>query len=171
MEPGEARLELARRFLHVLGPGTALSFSRWAGVGRGAASVVFRALQGELAAVRTPVGEAWILAADEDGFRGARRAAKGVRLLPSGDAYFLAWGSDREILVPDSGRRAELWTTRVWPGALLVNGEIAGVWRRAGAKVSIQAWRQLTAREREAVEAEAMGLPLAGPLTVMWEER
>ena len=32
MEPHEARLELARRYLHVFGPTTALSFARWAGV-------------------------------------------------------------------------------------------------------------------------------------------
>jgi hypothetical protein len=26
------------------------------------------------------------------------------------------------VLVPDEGRRGELWTSRVWPGALLVGG-------------------------------------------------
>src|SRR5688500_9676610 len=33
VDPAEARLELARRFLHVFGPGTAASFGAWAGVG------------------------------------------------------------------------------------------------------------------------------------------
>ena len=45
---------------------------------------------------------------------------------------------------PRSRRRGELWTPRVWPGAVLVNGEVAGTWRRAGAVVTIQAWRRLS---------------------------
>lgn len=65
-------------------------------------------------------------------------------------------------MAPDAKRRAALWTTRVWPGALLVNGEIAGVWRRSAAEVSIEAWRRLSSAEREAVEAEAVALPLPG---------
>lgn len=160
MEPAVARLELARRYLQVFGPGTAASFARWAGTGVPAANAVWRSLAGALTAVRTPVGDAWILTEDEAAFRAKGGPVGGVRLLPSGDAFFLAWGADREILVPDAQRRAELWTTRVWPGALLVGGEICGVWRRAGNVVSIDLWRRLTAKERAAVEAETELLPL-----------
>jgi hypothetical protein len=64
--------------------------------------------------------------------------------------------------VPDASQRAELWTTRVWPGAVLVAGEIVGTWRRAKADVSAQLWRRLTRAERDAVEAEAYSLPLPG---------
>ena len=70
------------------------------------------------------------------------------RLLPSGDAYYLPWGADREILVPEAKRRAELWTTRVWPGALLLRGEIVGTWRRSAAELSIEGWRRLSSEER-----------------------
>jgi hypothetical protein len=45
---------------------------------------------------------------------------------------------------------------------VLVAGEIVGTWRRAHADLSIETWRKLSAAEREAVEAEAAGLPLAG---------
>jgi hypothetical protein len=121
------------------------------------------------------VGEAWILASDEAGFAAKPdEVSNGVRLLPSGDAYFLAWGDDRAILVPDAGRRAELWTSRVWPGALLVRGEVAGVWRRASAEVTIDAWRKLTKAEREAVEVEARSLPIPGlegrSIQVRWND-
>src|SRR5262249_43055153 len=37
MAPAQARLELARRYLHVFGPATASSFSRWAGIRGGEA--------------------------------------------------------------------------------------------------------------------------------------
>lgn len=162
LEPQEARRELARRYLHVLGPGTTESFAKWAGVQPDLANLVFEELAGELAAVRTPVGEAWVLASDEPAFRAKPEAPASVRLLPSGDAFFLAWERERELLVPDAKRRAELWTSRVWPGAILVGGELAGVWRRAAHEVSIDFWRKLTARELHAVEAEAASLPLPG---------
>lgn len=83
-----------------------------------------------------------------------------ARLLPSGDAYWLVHGHDRELLVPDAARRPQLWTPRVWPGAVLVRGEIAGIWRRDAANVTIEAWRQLSTDEREAIEAEVGTLPL-----------
>ena len=76
-------------------------------------------------------------------------------------------------MVADATRRAELWTSRVWPGAVLVDGEVAGVWRRANADLSIDAWRRLSPAERAAVEAEAMSLPLPGlrsAIRVRWEE-
>ena len=84
------------------------------------------------------------------------------RLLPSGDTFFLLWGADRELLVPDAQRRSELWTSRVWPGALLLAGEIAGTWRRAKAVVDVEPWRPLSRVERDAVEAEAASMPLPG---------
>ena len=68
--------------------------------------------------------------------------------------------------MPDERRRADLWTSRVWPGALLVGGEVVGVWRRAGSAVSIDLWKRLPATDWAAVEAEARGLPLPGPITV-----
>src|SRR5436305_1527421 len=80
----------------------------------------FRQLEDELTPVRTPNGDAWLLTADEQAARAAAAAPAPARLLPSGDAYYLLWGADRALLVPDAARRDQLWTSRVWPGALLV---------------------------------------------------
>ena len=68
-----------------------------------------------------------MLTEDEPVFRGKSSTGAAARLLPSGDTFFLLWGADRELLVQEAKHRASLWTTRVWPGALLVKGEIAGV--------------------------------------------
>ena len=162
IEPGEARLELARRFLNVFGPSTPAAFASWAGIGLAAARAAFEGLTPESIAVTTPIGEGWILAADEASFLAQPDTPASARLLPSGDAFYLLWGADRELLVADARRRSELWTSRVWPGALLVDGEVAGVWRRANADLSIEAWRSLSPAERAAVEAEATSLPLPG---------
>jgi hypothetical protein len=168
----EATLELARRFLHIFGPARPEAFGKWAGVGVQTAARAFEDLRAELIPVLTPPGDAFLLARDEATMREAPAPAAAARLLPSGDAYTLrATGEDRALLVPDAGRRGELWTPRVWPGALLVSGEIAGTWRRAQRTVTIQAWKRLTRAAREAVLAEAESLPLPDPggrIVVHW---
>jgi hypothetical protein len=170
MDAAHARLELARRYLHVFGPGTAASFARWAGIQRAEASSAFEALASMLAPTSTSIGDGWILASDEAAFRAQPGPAAAARLLPSGDSYYLLWGADREILVTDARRRAMLWTTRVWPGAVLVDGEIVGTWRRAAAEVSIEVWRRFSSAERATVETEAISLPLdlGRPISVRW---
>ena len=173
VDPREARLELARRYLHVFGPATPAGFAEWAGIGTAAGRAAFDALVGSLVAVRTPVSDAWILGSDEPTFRGPAGPAAAARLLPSGDAYFLLHGNDREILVADGERRGQLWTPRVWPGAVLVDGEIAGTWRRTQADVTIASWRRLSSTEREAVEAEAATMPLPDlrqEIRVHWDD-
>jgi hypothetical protein len=160
VERGEARLELARRYLHVFGPGTTAGFVGWAGIGRADGKEAFDALAGSLTPVATPIGERWILTADEPTFRSRGGPAAGARLLPSGDAYYLSWGAGRELLVPSAEHSQALWTSRVWPGAVLVDGEIVGTWRRAQADVAIATWRRLSPAERANVEAEADTLPL-----------
>jgi len=172
MTASEARLELARRYLHAFGVGTSSSYAQWAGIKPRRARAAFDALETSLIPARTPIGEGWILAADEPDFHASPSAPAEARLLPSGDTYFLLQGADRALLVPDAARRAELWTPRVWPGAVLAGGDIVGVWRRAGAEVTVQAWRSLRSPERAAIEAEASGLPLPDLRTsirVRWE--
>ena len=91
-----------------------------------------------------------------------------ARLLPSGDAFFLLQGADRALLVPDASDRARLWTSRVWPGAVLVDGDLAGTWRRNQGTVSIEPWRRLSRAARLAVETEVESLPLPGPKQTIW---
>jgi hypothetical protein len=171
VDPRDACRELARRYLHVFGPATPVSFATWAGIAAGQACSAFDAL--DLTPVRTPIGDAWILSSDEPAFRERAGPAAPARLLPSGDTYYLLQGADRELLVPDAAQRAALWTSRVWPGAVLVGAEIVGTWRRANADVTVQTWRRLTRAERAAVEAEAALLPLPGlerPIAARWDE-
>ena len=58
------------------------------------------------------------------------------------------------------------------PGAVLLDGDIVGVWRRPSTDIVIDTWRRLTAREQQTIETEALCLPLPGqtrPLTVSWQ--
>jgi len=172
MDPHEARLELARRYLQVFGPATPTAFATWAGIGLVSGIGAFKILGKSLTQIRTPIGEAWILSRDEPLFRAAPGPAAPARLLPSGDTWFLLQGTERELLVPDESQRRALWTSRVWPGALLVEGETVGTWRRAGHVLTIQPWRRFSRAQRNAVEAEAGSMPLPGidrPIVVRWD--
>jgi hypothetical protein len=172
VRPLDARTELARRYLRWLGPGTPASFATWAGIKPAAAVAAFDALGPSLVPVRTPIGDRFILDSEEPMYRAPPGPSAHARLLPSGDPFYLLQGADRELLVADPGQRAALWTPRVWPGAVLVGGEVAGTWRRSGSVVSIQPWRPLASEERDAVEAEAVTLPLPdvhGAAGVRWE--
>jgi Winged helix DNA-binding domain len=171
VRPADACRELARRYLHVFGPATADGFARWAGISRRAATDAFAALEGSLVPVRSPLGDEWLLEEDEATIRAGETVAAPARLLPSGDAYFLLDGAERELLVPRVDQRQRLWTSRVWPGALLVEGEIRGTWRRAQHTVRIETWARLSRGMRDAVEVEARALPLPGlerPIEVVW---
>jgi hypothetical protein len=171
VDPADACRELARRYLHIFGPATADGFARWAGISRRAAAEAFASLEGSLLPVRSPLGDEWLLADNEPAMRAAETADAPARLLPSGDAYFLLDGAERELLVPRADQRAQLWTPRVWPGALLVEGEIRGTWRRSHHTVRIDAWARLSRGRRDAIEAEARALPLPGidrPIEVVW---
>ena len=173
MDPHEARLELARRYLYMFGPTTPEAFATWAGIRPVRGIAAFAALDRSLTPVRTPIGEAWILSQDEPLFCAAPGPAAPARLLPSGDTWFLLQGADRELLVPEERQRRALWTSRVWPGALLVEGETVGTWRRAEHVLTIQPWRRLSSAQRDAVEAEAGSLPLPGinrPMDIRWDD-
>ena len=171
VDPFEARLELARRYVHVFGPTTPAAFAQWAGIKPPMGHAAFEALRDSLMLVRTPIGERWVLKEDEPSFRAPAGIAGPARLLPSGDTYFLLQGVDRELLVPDAARRRLLWTPRVWPGAVLLAGEIVGIWRRADVVVTIEPWRRLSPADRLAIEAEAATMPLPGvdqPILMRW---
>jgi hypothetical protein len=152
---------------------TAEAFAEWAGLAPRRGRAAFEELGGSLTPVHTPVGDAWILTSDEKAFRTSVEPDPApARLLPSGDTYFLLQGADRELLVPDPRQRGELWTPRVWPGAVIVDGEVAGTWRRAGTVVTIKTWLPLAPAAREAVELEARSFPLPGDqgrIRVRWD--
>ncbi len=82
----------------------------------------------------------------------------GVRLIPPMDALLQA--RDRDLLVPDKAMQKEVWRVLGNLGVLLVDGEIAGVWRakmagRTRVDLSITPFAALTSSRRKAVEAEA----------------
>jgi hypothetical protein len=166
-KPETLRLELARRYLAVHGPSDAGEFAAWSGVAGRDAEATFAGLADEVEAVGTDRGERWILAADLPALEAAR-PVEGVRLLPPGDPLLEC--PDRATTVPDADRHDIVWPQSVPPGVLLVDGEIAGTWRRRGTLVTISGWaRDVAARGAAEREAATLPLPYGRPVEVSWE--
>jgi hypothetical protein len=143
--------ELARRFLRTYGPARPPVFAAWAGLhAKHARALWDRA--GELAEVQVEGKQAWLLAEDADALA-SPPAARGVRLVPGMDPYLSM--RDRELLAPDPALRKRLWRPLGNPGAVLVDGVLAGLWRPAkkGKKLVVTV-EPLNGRPREDALAE-----------------
>lgn len=79
----------------------------------------------------------------------------GVVLVPPNDPYLRQ--VDRTLLVPDSNRRQQVWRALSGPGALLVDGEVAGTWRyrRSDHEVTITPFDSLAPAQRTKAEKSA----------------
>jgi hypothetical protein len=123
-DPGAA---LARRFLWAYGPSTPSLFAKWAGLAPGHAKALW-ARAGALEEVTLQGKRTWALAEDL-GALADPPPIRGVRLLPGYDPYLAS--RDRELLLPSEADRKRLWTMLGNPGAVLLDGAIAGTWRAA----------------------------------------
>lgn len=158
----DARLELARRYLHWLGPQTVERFAWWAGIKPRDAKVTWDALRSELEVVELDGRERFVLERDADALRDAT-PVEGVRLVHNDDPLLK---DDHQLIAPDAERRRRLYPRgKESPGyavcALLVDGDVAGVWQRQQRKVTIHPWRKLSKKVRVEIEAEALSFPIA----------
>jgi winged helix DNA-binding protein len=147
--------ELARRFLRAYGPARPKLLADWAGLATSHACVLWERA-GNLVEVDLEGASAWALAEDERALA-ARTEIHGVRLLANRDPLLAA--RDREVLVPEPELRTRIWTALGGPGTVLVDGEVAGLWRPAkkGRKlvVRVEPVGKLKAAARDALAAEA----------------
>ena len=165
IDPEDARLELARRFLHWLGPATKADLARWTGVTPRDATATWKALEPELATVEVTGKPRAILAADLDALERAEPVT-GVRLLPMDDPFTKL---DHDLLVPDPDLRGRALpivgkSPGYIPGAVVIDGAVVGGWQRQQRKVTIHPFpaTRLSARVREEIEREALAFPIAG---------
>jgi hypothetical protein len=132
LEPADGA-ELARRYLHHLGPSTHTDLAAWAGIAPSHAKALLRALEEEL----VPVGKAFLLAEDLAAFE-SPPAPRGTRLLGAGDPLLNA--RDRAVLAPDEALRKQIWRPVGGPGVVLHDGRLAGLWRarKQGRKLTVE---------------------------------
>lgn len=145
--------EAVRRFLRAYGPAKPGDFAEWAGLARPHARRLWDELAGELADVRVDGRAAQLLRDDLDALA-SPPAATGVRLLPPADPYLQR--PNRALLVPDAALRKRLFRPVASPGAVTVDGRLAGLWRMrlegATAKLDVEPLETLP---RAALDEEA----------------
>jgi DNA glycosylase AlkZ-like len=143
--------ELARRFLRAYGPARPPVFAEWAGIAPHHARALWERA-GALESVEVDGRERWLLAEDRAALEDPPRAT-GLRLLPGYDPYTAQ--RDRETLVPDPAQRKRVWRPIGNPGAVLVDGELAGLWRAARKGRRLVLTVEWLAERRADLEAEA----------------
>jgi hypothetical protein len=122
-----SRAELVRAFLAAFGPAKPTHLASWLSITPAAARRWWDRIADELRPIKVDGRRYWTHA---DHLQALRSPPKpdGIRLLPPYDP--LTELADRELLVPDPARRKAVWKTAANPGIVLLNGEIAGVWRQ-----------------------------------------
>lgn len=115
--------ELLTAYLRLLGPATPAEAAKFLGTSQ---KEVKRAWPDDLTEVRVDGRPAWLPAEQVERLRAAPEPRL-LRLLPPSDPYLQA--RDRTLLVPDKKHEKTVWGVIGNPGALLVDGEIAGTWR------------------------------------------
>ncbi|MGH8888008.1 MAG: winged helix DNA-binding domain-containing protein [Egibacteraceae bacterium] len=145
---------LVTTYLRLLGPAAPGEAAKFLGTTQ---TELRRVWPGGLVEVRVDGRRTWLPEDRVDALRSAP-TPRLVRLLPPSDPFLQA--RDRTLLLPDKTRHSALWRVLGNPGALLVDGEITGVWRarlagRAKLEVTVTPFAPLSTHVRAAVEAEA----------------
>jgi hypothetical protein len=159
-------------YLHLLGPATDVEAAGFLGTTAKAAGADGGDQRGGwrgswpdgLVQVRVEGQTRWLAEPDLDALLAAP-SPELVRLIPASDPYLQT--RDRDLLVPDPAHRKALWKILGSPGAVLVDGEVAGIWRARqarGAKagdtleVTVEPFGRLARATRTALDQEAHGL-------------
>jgi hypothetical protein len=170
-----ARVELARRFLHWLGPADAKQFSKWTKVSLRDAKATLAALAGDVVPTSFDGRACWLLATDEADLVAAAPPV-GCRLLPLGDPC-LYLGDDQPQppprRVPDDANRLTPRLINSLTGRIVVDGDVVGAWGRVKGDVTFDPWPSLPKRREADVEAEAASFagPIGTPIRIRWLPR
>jgi winged helix DNA-binding protein len=144
--------DLVRSYLRLLGPATPKHVADYLDA---PLTDVRSAWPSDVAEVTVDGQQRWLL--DADRARLAAGPVKAVRLLGPFDLFLQA--KDRSLLVDDPARSKELWPAFGRPGAVLVDGAIAGSWRPRAAggrlRVLVRPWTELPRGTRTAIGEQA----------------
>lgn len=149
--------ELARRYFQSHGPATVHDFAWWSGL-----------TMGEARRGAATVDPALVLAAPP----GPDRVAGADFLLPNYDEYLIAYRHRGAVLDPERSRNFGVFTSSEFPHQVVLDGRVAGSWRRTigprGATVTLKLYARPTAAHREALATAAVryGTALGVPCTI-----
>ncbi|SDS88441.1 DNA glycosylase AlkZ-like family protein [Microlunatus soli] len=151
-----ARGELVASFLRANGPTSRPLLGGWLGVdSRGLAATLE-----DLGVIRVKVGNRSLLAPPAVvGLLDRSPEPHGVALIPPNDPYLK--GVDKHLLLESADRRRMLFRPLSPPGALLIDGEVVGVWRHrrspdgARLRVEVTPFERVPAERRPEIDQAA----------------
>ena len=157
---GDGTGEALRFYVELLGPASPAHLAAFLGTTVGVAKTLVPA---GLVEVDAPAGPGWTT---PEALARARvaPAPRATRPVPPSDPWLQA--RDREVLVPDPERRKVVWRLLGNAGAVLVDAEVAGVWRATTTRgrfvVTVETFEPPTSALRGEVEVEAQRIAAAG---------
>lgn len=157
LDPDEALVEVARRYLRAYGPATKDDFSRWSGTSSGLGKTAWAGLADELVPVAIEGVRGDALEADLKRLTAPTHGST-VRLLPSFDPYLMGYNNRDHLFEP--AYRARVSRTAGWISAVvLVDGRVIGTWSHAVAKhtlrIEVDSFDKLPAKVRPEIRARA----------------
>lgn len=140
----DALSELARRYFQSHGPATVHDFSWWSGLTMRDARTAVATVPGELV-LRTPPP--------------LESVAGAHYLLPNYDEYLIAYKHRGAVIDPQRARNLGVFTSLEYPHHVIVDGRVAGSWRRTlgptAARVTTKFYGRPAAAARAAIAAQA----------------
>jgi hypothetical protein len=166
VDPEEAIVEMARRYLRAYGPATKSDFARWWGAWPGVANAAWSGLAKELVPVSVEGVRGEILAGDLDALQNAK-IGHSVQLLPLFDPYLMGYATRGHLF--DAVYAPRVSRTAGWISAVvLVGGRVVATWthavRDSTLHISIEPFQKLApnvmpeVRHCAAALARAMGI-------------
>lgn len=141
-------------YLRVNGPTSRAQYRDWAGAGTAAVASLWKQCSDNLIRVQVD-GKASDAPESVVDALATAAPAEGAVLVPPNDPYLRQ--VDRTLLVADKERRQQIWRALSPPGAVLIDGDVAGTWRyrRAEHGITVSAFDTVTAAARADIEASA----------------
>jgi len=160
VDPAEARLELATRFLTAFGPATHRDFTKWSGLPTSVTKPVFDELGDALAAVTVDGEHSFILKRDLAELTSSALETSPA-LLPAFDTFLLAHATKHHLVEPRFYKR--VYRNQGWLSpVVLAGGRIVAVWfleeRAKAFTVDVRPFGALDAKVRRGIAAEAEAL-------------
>lgn len=161
-EPPDPVAEWTRRYLRGHGPATAADLAFWTGLPLGTARSGFESVRAEFESVEVEGREGVEHLLDPrlpDLVATHRTAARGVHLLPGFDEFLLGYADRSAVLAPEDAGRVTPGMNGVFRGTVVVGGQVAGTWTRAGDGTAVEEFEEFSTTRRTALRRRARTLP------------